>query len=191
MTCIGTIQHEWGVSIFADGGADNGFRVVKIWPLPHLNACIATRGPWIAGSFVANVFGVSATYSELKRNALGAFKDALNHVTAYSTNDKALEVYCVAWSQNGPDSFAIFSHDRDSVEPFTIINLAPNSLAPSLPGFESRFGSGEPFDFDTEVIRIGEAWRALPDHTQQARNFLQIATVTDDLIVTRILKRWP
>jgi hypothetical protein len=193
MSYVGVIVQEFAAHIFADGASTTGRPVTKIWPMAHADAIVACRGPISSNAIVPMFLGAAArSFDELALNAVDAFHEALKEVSRIDGEIREAEVYCAGLSSAGPAAFAIFSNGQKTGEkPFKNIEIPHYLFAPKV---KNVFDGDAPFD-DSAMIRIGDAWRDLPESERagfRAGEFVQATSIFDGGdIVTRIVKRWP
>jgi hypothetical protein len=121
VTAINVIKQKTAVHMLTDGASwiypgsyYVGPPVLKAWPLPHLNAVLACRGPLQSPPVLADLFSScgASTYDELKKAALAVMEAAMSSrlyedvVSGASGNP--IELVIAGWSETvGPDAFVI------------------------------------------------------------------------------------
>jgi hypothetical protein len=204
------------VHLFADGRFYGPphlyvYPSAKLWPLPHLSAAIAVRGPMRLPPFLASVLGsLAQTYDELKAVAVDAIRSYMPEITeivaAGHPEPDVFDLVVGGISEStGLDSFLISSHNGFA-KPWvvydltTLPKLAPGlAMLPSIremyPDIEAVLAGRSAADLDPVVdgIRLVEVQRAKwPGPPESSPDeFLQLMTITNDAISTRVIQRWP
>jgi hypothetical protein len=216
VTVINCIKQKTAVHILTDGATwlfngsfFNGPPAVKAWPLPHLSAVVAARGPIGSPTVLASFFGSSGcrSYDELKRAAVTIVREAMtyesySHAFAGPFGSK-IEIVIAGFSETvGPDAFVVsVAEDRT----LTANDCGPILMAPgdhaiqaealaSLPG---GVKSADDMDPERDGISMMEAQRAAfgltgaPSGMTTCGAFAQLSTISATSIISRIIKRWP
>lgn len=216
MTAINVIKQADAVHMLTDGASwlfngsyYNGPPVMKAWPLPHLSAVVAARGPMGSPPVLADFFGSSGcgSYDDLKRCALTIVREAMTyesyaHAFAGPFGSK-IEIVVAGWSATlGADAFVI-SVDADRA--LTSNDCGPIMMAPgdqavqaaALASLPAGVRSANDMVVERDGIFIMEAQRAAlgltggPCGMTTCGAFAQLTTVSATSISTRVLKRWP
>jgi hypothetical protein len=207
MTALNVLRQSKAVHIVTDGGrwygdGSSGPPGAKTWPLPHLNAIFAARGPALLGAGIVLDFinTAGASYDEMKINIAGRVRAACNEFRARWTGpDTAigLEIVVAGWSESkGADSFIMTNHSDRGTPPFTIEDIREVLILPATQSILTEFEAGMPagiasvddLDAEREAVRILEIQR---QEKMPVGAFAQITTVTRECITTKILRRWP
>jgi len=214
MTAINVIRQKAAVHILTDGAAyseayDFAFGISKIWPLPHLNAAVAVRGPALFAALAAHVIAMSGTtYDEMKNCAGAALREAMpqfGDLGGLCSHGPDFEVIVAGWSETqGADSYIVGSHGYHSgVAPWTVVPLGEVSLLPGDPEIHHEFvkvfhlgTSAEDLDPARDGLRIMQIQRGANIKMPNGKSalivgaFAQLTTITPGMITTRIVHRW-
>lgn len=214
MTAINIIRQKNAVHMITDaaGYDERGVLLTigpKAWPLPHLNAVFAARGPKLLSPLIADMLAQSATsYDALK----GEFADIVISGCGRLglVDDQApFQLAVAGWSEShGPDSYVLTNHPGQAdIKPWTVAQCGPISIAPSTEAMHAVFlekvvgaTAIDALDPETTALKL----IALQRHAKVSvlngspddlfflvGGFAQITTVTPGGISTRILHRWP
>ena len=214
MSAINVLRQSGAVHVFTDGaayGADGALLHVgpKAWPLPHLKAVVACRGPELIGPLAASYLSASTRSYELLRQNAGrigrSLMESFGHLLELCSHGGDFEFVVAGFSElSGPDSYLVCNHDRYGVPPWTVIELGAFSLLPSSDAIHAAFAAGlkpgataDDLDPEVEGLRAMEAQRSAAVSLQRDESlvivggFAQMTTITPDGISTKVLKRWP
>ncbi|OQP86015.1 hypothetical protein BTR14_13105 [Rhizobium rhizosphaerae] len=131
MTILNVVLERDAVHVFTDTRATwpDGSRladVPKVIPLPHMRAVIAVRGEIAAlgkASTIACMCGNS--FDEL----MGKLALALKAEHSFLGT---ADVVVAGWSADGPQAFAVFTHDGHGIAPFTRFDISYALFTPVL-----------------------------------------------------------
>lgn len=207
MTAVNVLIHENAAHLLTDGA---GYDIegtllsptTKVQMLPHLNAAVAGRGAAALPAIYAQALGsVSDSFDEAKGKAVQCLREVSPLFGLHPTD--GLEVVVAGISEaRGPEAYAIFSHDRYGIEPYTIADFDMLGMTPGecVSEFLASLPNGaetDPNDIDPAVdgLRLLEMQRGTKVDSQIGNAsvvgcFAQLTTITRDGISTRILKRW-
>ncbi len=178
-----------GAAIDADGRIS--FIAGKVWPIPHLNAVVAVRGPSMAGPFIGPTVGSNAkSYAELKGTAAAVIRTgvcALEPMWVSAPLADKMDFVFAGWSEAGPDAFIVCSHDRWGP---AWTNIQLGGLV-NIPGDQAIVDSLDLSNVDPERdgVRMLEMKRASPDYFVGC--FGQLTSIYRDRIESKIIVRWP
>jgi hypothetical protein len=211
LTAIVTIAQKRVVHVLTDGASHGPAGMSlhpssKIWPLPHLDAVVAGRGPRLLVPMLVDVLGCTArSYDELKSLALDVLwaylPQTLDILRARGASAEAGSVpfdLVVAGisGRDGPGAFFVCNHEgHSSLRPWKVIDLASVTLMPlddqAEAEFDREFAGRSVEDLDPEVdgARMLEIQRKMP-LPYPIGGFVQLATVAEGSISTRIVRRW-
>jgi hypothetical protein len=215
MTSINVIKKSDAVHMLTDGASwlyngdyYYGPQISKAWPLPHLSAVVATRGPVGCSPILADLFMTGcSSYDEMKRAAttiIGAALATEQYSYAFSGPFSShIEFVIAGWSETiGPDAFVV---KVNSVRELILENCGQVMMAPGDKSIEAavlaqlpaRVTSAEEMDPVRDGILIMEAQRAelslegAPRGMVTCGAFAQLTTVDAQSITSKIIKRWP
>jgi hypothetical protein len=215
VTAINIIRQSKSVHLIADGAnygpAGEVSPSAKLWPLPHLSAVVALRGRLLLGPLVAYALGgVAESYDGLKLVIVDALRGCVPQylgMLGLPPEPEAFDLVVAGFSESGgPDSFIVCGDDRHpAVPPWTVTALPTVFMLPvdKELGREAKalFGSAssaDDLDPEEHGLRMLELQRkrwfplgAGQEGRARVGGFAQIMTVTEDLISTRIVHRWP
>jgi hypothetical protein len=211
VTAINTIRQSHAVHVMADGASfsPQGRPAYpcpssKIWPLPHLNAVVAGRGPKLLPPMIADVLGSSAeNYAQLKAIApdvLKAFLPQMSDILgARGAQDLACDLVIAGISEtSGPDAFLICNHPGHvtlGLAPWTLVDLPTITMMPlddaGQQELDEMLAGRNLEDLDPVVdgIRMMEIQRAM-NLSFSIGGFVHLVTVEAGSIVSRIIHRW-
>jgi hypothetical protein len=209
MTLLNTVRRPNRIHVITDGAVidDDALMVgliSKVIFAPFLNAVIACRGHAMLSLAVAgNIAGNCAKFQSfdgLKASALGEVRSSLNCLTF--VDDIGMDIVIAGWSETrGPESFLIRTFEGSDLPPWKLIDLADGILMPSNQHIFREVGD-ELADYsneltDQDLIEVAELQRGhIEPHgskripTSWVGGFLQVTTVTEREISTRIIHRW-
>lgn len=196
MSAFDVIVKKDAVHVISDGaGVDAEGRINfiagKVWPIPHLNAVVAVRGPSMAGPFIGPTVGSNATsFAELKANAANIIRSsvcALETMWADAPLADKIDFVFAGWSETGPEAFIICSHDRWSV-PWT--NIPIGGLT-NIPGDQAIVDALDLSNLNPERdgVRMLEMKRASSEYFVGC--FGQLTSIYRDRTESRVICRWP
>jgi hypothetical protein len=216
MSLINTIRRPDRALIISDGiGLGDDCRVASIAPkvvmLPLLNAAIGIRGDALVSMILMS--GIAADWQ--KFGGYDGFRFGLvDHlrsvITATGSQWQAqrgpdcfnMDIVVAGWSETvGPDSYLIRTIEGTPTPAWQIIDTGPVLLTPSNNEiFEADGGSLADQSraiSDAELIAVAEKQRRYVEpygpnkiETSLVGGFLQVTTVTESEITTRIIHRW-
>ena len=195
-----------GASWFFNGGF--GPACCKAWPLPHLRAVVSGRGPRLGPMLMADFLNTAGrTYDEMKRNAGVLVREMVEchgDTILGGPFGSKLEIVVAGWSETtGPDAFVISTHgDNPAVAPWTVLDCGPVMMTPGDPEIQQTALAAMPAgvtcadDMDPArdglaIVMAQRAGRVLADGMSVVGAFVQLTTVTQEGISTRILHSWP
>lgn len=193
MTAVNIIKLDDTVHLFTDtkisgAGLPVGCQVAKCFPIPHLNAAIATRGRKQALDLMVRIASSRATnYADLRR-VFGNLRQRAGD-TYFTDEDRQvweqnLDVFIVGLDGGSPDAFAVFNHGDHGMPPWELIDIPYVILLPPVPNeLMAEFaGSDQPL---TLMSKIMETQSRL--HPAVIGGRFQATTVRQDGIFTTIL----
>ena len=118
MTAINVIRQKGAIHVLTDGAgyrADGtfAFTMQKVFPLAHVNAVIATRGPAVFGPMFAHHASVTAScFEHLVSLTPAIAREEIDKVPASS--EREFDLVIAGWSETGdPASIVLCNHDRN------------------------------------------------------------------------------
>lgn len=181
----------------------------KITILPLLNAAIGIRGDALIALLLMS--GLSADWQQFGSydGLRSGLVDHLSNVFDVAGDQweamrgpgwSEMDIIVAGWSEtSGPDSYLLRTMEGTATPAWEIIDTGGVLLTPSNDGiFESlgEFGRSGAIS-DVEMIAIAEKQRAYREphgpnkiETSLVGGFLQLTTITDRDISTRIIHRW-
>jgi hypothetical protein len=221
MTAINALVRREDAHIISDAAGWDDCGIVrefhsKAWPLPKQLAVVATRGPLMAGLFLAARLDASAqTFDGIVERLADSFEGVCTewfpnssvylHLVGYSTARAAFEFYFISNAQDLREHAEQEGTDR-AVTPdaFTVTKLGIGAHnAPSVDlarGFDPPLRSvSEIVDVDHYARTVLELQREVKlgrdygmDHDQHlVGGFGQITSITKAGITSRIICEWP
>lgn len=209
MTAINVIKQADAVHMLTDGaswffGGGFGPACCKAWPIPHLRAVVSGRGPRLGPMLMADFLNTAGrTYDEMKSNAAVMAREVFEcHGSTLIGNPFGLkaEFVIAGWSEaSGPDAFVISRNDagvwmtQDTGPVMMAPGDAPTQSAAlaALPPGVTCADTMNPARDGLAMVLAQRAARILEDGVSVVGAFVQLTTVTQDGISTRILERWP
>lgn len=207
MTAINVIKQKHAVHVITDGASwmlDGKFgpACCKVWPVPHLRAVVAARGPRLAPLLMADFLNTAGrSYDEMKANAVTMVRELFEvypNILAGPFGQDA-EFVIAGWSDvSGPDAFVLSRVDGVWISRDTgPVMMAPGDAAiqqAALAAMPEGVASADDMDPARDGLAIVTAQRAIVGPCEgitAVGGFIQITTVTRDRISTRILHTWP
>lgn len=215
MTAINVIRQSNAVHLVADGLSYGppGQRLhpsTKLWPLPHLPAIVAARGPKLLPPILADILGSTArSYDDIRATIGQVLKAYLPQITAMMqalpgahADLSVFELIVAGISQHtGPDYFFFTVNENyRSLSPWTVHDLGDLAMIPLTEAMEDEartvFAERNIEDLTVfDGIRMCEIqrrnWPADLGH-QLPGAFIQAMTLdASGLIRTGIIHRWP
>lgn len=203
MTAINVIKQSDSVHMLTDGatcrdGSRYAASTCKAFPVPHLNAVIATSGSLMWSPLIlSNLLLSVTTYDELKQWAPTLLHKAVveaSHVFSGEGTPEVLLVVAGISETTGPDAFSVTTCERIA-EPWVALTHGDCSLWPSTPEIQAEFHeaygdvtSGDDLDPARWGVRAIEMQRKHPEAI--IGGFVQLTSVTREGITTRIVHRW-
>jgi hypothetical protein len=206
MSAVNVIRQAQRVDVLTDGGFDDGsngliFQGSKVWPLAHLHAVVAGRGPALMVPLFGQMLGGAArTYDELRKRALPAVRRYFaeqQEIWTRCASGTGFDLVIAGWSETiGPHAFAISNRAESEQDPWWLIEIAADLTAPSTPEIFAaikRLIAGRHADeIDPEVDGLAIMEIQRESKVAGAPSvFAQLTTITADGITMRILRKWP
>jgi hypothetical protein len=209
MTAINIIKQKNAVHMLTDGaswvfGGSFGPACCKAWPIPHLHAVVSGRGPRLGPLLMADFLNTAGrSYDEMKGNAAVMARELFEcHGATLIGNPfgSKSEFVIAGWSEaNGPDAFVISLDDAGA---WMTHDTGPVMMAPgdatiqqaafaALPAGVTSAEAMDPARDGLAMVLAQRDARILADGMSVVGAFVQLTTVTEDGISTRILERWP
>jgi hypothetical protein len=209
VTAINVIKQANAVHLLTDGASwffNGGFgpACCKAWPIPHLRAVVSGRGPRLGPLLMADFLNTAGrSYDEMKRNAAVMAQELFEcHGDTFIGNPfgPKSEFVIAGWSDaHGPDAFTISRDDNGAwiVTDTGAVMMAPGDATiqqvalATLPVGVTSAEAMDPARDGLAMFMAQRAARILADGMPVVGAFVQLTTVTQDGISTRILERWP
>lgn len=201
MTAVNVIVRADCVHVITDGAAtDSRGRLVhlmqKATPLPHLRSVIAIRGNRALSSCIVDAVSTGgSSFDDIRRNLVPIVKAHFMPIAPiwkeqFGPDVLDSEVIVAGWSESrGPSAFALATSERNSLSglpPWHPVDIGGAFLSPSDAKIAERFARLQ-LDFDDKLaVELIESQRA----HRGVGGFVQLTTVNEHSIETRILRRW-
>jgi hypothetical protein len=179
--------------------------------LPYVNAVIGCRGNQLISLMITN--GVAAecakfrTLDGLKNYLVGAVRatfdaGAASWIKLQGPHCLEMDIIVAGWSETrGPDSYLLRTLEGTPTPAWQIIDTADVLLTPSSDAIFAEVGEvlgDQSRDLtDSEIIKVAELQRGYIEPmglkqipTSWVGGFLQVTTITEREISTRIIHRW-
>jgi hypothetical protein len=192
--------------VLRDGKFVNGPALCKIHALPQLNCVVGSRGPYGASLGFVEVINSAGfvSFDEMRQGAADHFSRSTlaDAILASQVPDahRNVDIVVAGWSGVRPRAFCIQREEGRWVAR----ELGAVTVAPSEPEIDEAIRAALPphcaaspdnFDAERDLVTILEVQRKFQktfiDGIPTIGAFAMLATVTKDLICTRIVKRWP
>jgi hypothetical protein len=209
LTAIIVIRQSASVHVLADGAVYGppGFSshpTTKLWPLPHLSAVVAIRGPQLLAPVIAAILGSAGrTFDELVQTGPGAVKAQMGEFRRLLQQHPDPDMFDIVIAgisdTTGPSGHLIYSHgtyaEAWAAHDFSSSGVAMIPLAEEMrPELREALSWRHHYDLDPveDGIRLMDIqrrhWPGTPDTTPGG--FLQLVTVSADAITTCVIHRW-
>lgn len=199
MTAINVIRHADAVHVLTDGHGQSSdlagpITIAKVFPLPHLNAVVAIRGPALGLGLVASTLGTARSYDDLKRSAHTLVRSVwIVHKELLARNPWTdFDLVIAGWSETtGPDSYMIINHRRhgQGVEPWKVAQMSECGSSPMNAEVQARWLSGMKEGVTANDLRPEVEGLALLE-LQRAEKWPPISSGVPFEISMRVLRRW-
>lgn len=209
MSAINLILQHNSSHLITDGAAyrHDGTMLcaaTKAWPLPHLCAAVATRGPMMFGPVLIGLLCLAAsTFDQLQASIADVSREAFVSFRGLLSGDVPddFDIVVAGISEtNGPTGFIVGNHTRYGFDPWTVTRLEGLCMTPSsgelVTHVQREFADRSVDDLDPaaaglHILELQHAAQLQPDSQfPHVGAFAQITSVTADRIETRILRRW-
>jgi hypothetical protein len=218
MSAINVIRQSRAVSVLTDAAAytREGKIIavaVKCWPLPHLNAVAAFRGPLLAAPLFVSAClcgEVFTSYDDMRDRIAESVRHLLQTYApmfeAVDAPAELVDVVIAGWSETrGADSFIVCNHTRYGVEPFTVVQLSDCSSLPGDVEIQRKIldvlpenVTADQLDPERDGLKILEVQRAarlsMPGENRPLSvvgGFAQLTSIEPNgTISTRVIHRW-
>lgn len=112
-------------------------QVTKCVPVPHIHAAVATRGHAQVLHVIAGEMSQHLSYDDMKDGIVRRLKDtqAMRRVTPQWADllETEFDAFFIGWGKDGPDAFAVFSHNRHGFPAHQILDIGTGILTPTVP----------------------------------------------------------
>lgn len=214
MTAINIIVQKDAVHVLTDTMAYDGFglplgTMTKVFPLQHIDAVVALRGPVTAGVLLSTAIGVMGegfdqVLDRIEERLPIAFAgmQGLMHLCELGTNFDLL--FAGISESRGPVAFAICNHGIHKLPKWTLVSVDNLAVAPASPEIIDRVlneivKGRDAHDLDpaTDGLQILELQRRTAADLHNGVSAVcvggaaVVTTVTPGAIATRTLRRWP
>lgn len=141
MTAVAILKTEKSIFVLTDSKLSvDGLPHVslgntsKIFPMPHLNACLVTRGPARLLHLVALMLGESKSFDDL-REKCGRLRD----ITAAHTENWQIETLTADWDlfvcgfgRDGATAFSVSNHNGHGATPWAVVPIEYFACSPTV-----------------------------------------------------------
>ncbi|MCO5129277.1 MAG: hypothetical protein M9932_01765 [Xanthobacteraceae bacterium] len=206
MSAINTLIQNDRVHLYTDAAAylpDGEIQAIlpKVRMLPHINAAMAMRGPFLGLAPIAEVLSLAGSFDDLKANIVSVLQncaDQFEHLLGQCSLGSDFEVVIAGLSETtGPSAYLVASHDRYG-EPWAIIDLIGFSATPANADVHGRIqnianGRGvDGLDPVADGLAIMQAQRESRfEDIVGVGGFAQLTTIDANGVHSRIIHRWP
>jgi hypothetical protein len=112
-------------------------QVTKCVPVPHIHAAVATRGHAQVLHVIAGEMSQHLSYDDMKGGIVRRLKDtqAMRRVTPQWADllETEFDAFFIGWGKDGPDAFAVFSHNKHGFPAHQILDIGIGILTPTVP----------------------------------------------------------
>lgn len=206
MTAINVFRRSDRISILTDGAGytPDGELVAslsKCWPVPHLNAAVASRGPILAGALFMASASVVRSFDDMVARAptfvFEVFQSLGLILNEDVTPDFQLIIAGFSESRGSPESYLISSDATDDVDAATASPLDAFTAAPmpSQADYE-QIGAAMPsgpsaFNVERDGLTLMEVQRnMLIDGIHAVGCHATLTEIDRNGVRQRVLRRW-
>ncbi len=207
MTAINIITTPTAIHMITDGAsylADGtlGALSSKVYPLPHLNAVLAARGPHMFLPLAGATLSMADSFDALAAGLADAVRgvvDAWGGLLTMCDIGADFDLVVAGFGEAGPAAYVITSKERDSVPAWEAHRLGPFVAMPWDAATEARVEhgltlaerEGELDDPEGFLLRVVEAQRHVEeDGRHGVGRFAQVTVLDCQGISTRVVRRW-
>ncbi|MFG1396134.1 hypothetical protein [Roseixanthobacter pseudopolyaromaticivorans] len=207
MTAINLAIHPETIFVVTDGAsymADGtlGALSSKTYPLPHLNAVLAARGPHYFLPLVGATLSMADSFDDLVAGLADAVRDVMAvHGGLLSLCDIGpdFDLVVAGFGEAGPAAYVLTSKERDGVPAWEVQPMGQFVAMPWDAATEARVEhgltlaerEGELDDPEGFLLRVVEAQRHVEeDGRRGVGGFAQVTVLDREGVSSRIVRRW-
>jgi hypothetical protein len=210
MTATNVIVQRDSVHLVTDGAAiDPTGRLAhllhKVTPIPHLNAAVAVRGTRNMASVVVDAISSGASsYDDLQKRIVDILRGTIDPIrpiweAKFGRSVMQADVIVAGWSGAGPHAYMLATGDHHGAQlaAWTPLEISGTFFTPTDTQLAADFARLQLEFDDNAAVELVTRQRAIARQVSTKKMpcgvgaFVQLCTVHETGIETRILHRWP